>query len=257
MQRDVVPSRTPYGYSYINDVGIRLCRFYYERFLGRKGGLAGVGYPVFLYAVNHLTCYHVGVWVSVGTETEAMELPKQFDNITQRVIDDLKTTLRRGSKVSMAAASFSIYAFEALQKELEQPHHIVFVLVHDESAMLLINYKDWADSTHTKFKITQAFASPWIPLSELELTVQGQSLLRIYDNFVAQVSGIGEHKAGALEEIVALKAKIAKAEGELESLQKRMRKEPQLDRQLAINKQVKAKRQELSELKQKMEGLGV
>ena len=49
-----------------------------------------------------------------------MELPKQFDNITQRVIDDLKTTLQRGSKVSMAAASFSIYAFEALQKELEK-----------------------------------------------------------------------------------------------------------------------------------------
>ena len=36
-----------------------------------------------------------------------MELPEQFDNITNRVIDDLKTTLKRGSKVSMAAASFS------------------------------------------------------------------------------------------------------------------------------------------------------
>ena len=32
-----------------------------------------------------------------------------FDNITSRVIDDLKATLQRGSKVSMAAASFSIY----------------------------------------------------------------------------------------------------------------------------------------------------
>lgn len=40
-------------------------------------------------------------------------------------------------------------------------------------------------------------------------------------------------------------------------VQKKMRKEPHLDRQLDINKQVKAKRQELAELKQKMEGLGV
>ena len=153
--------------------------------------------------------------------------------------------------------------------DTNMPHHIVFVLVHDESVMLLINYKEWVvrdhkganyvktDDTHTKFHIRQAFASPWVPLTELELSVQGQSLPRIYDNFVAQVSGIGEHKAGALEEIVALKAKIAKAESELESLQKKMRKEPQLDRQLAINKQVKAKRQELNALKQKMEGLGV
>ena len=141
--------------------------------------------------------------------------------------------------------------------DINMPHHIVFVLVHNNSAMLLINYKDWTDDTHTKFKIRQAFASPWVPLTELELSVQGQSLPRIYDNFVAQVSGIGEHKSGALEEIVALKAKIAKAESELESLLKKMRKEPQLDRQLAINKQVKAKRQELSELRQKMEGLGL
>jgi len=56
-----------------------------------------------------------------------MELPKQFDNITQHVIDDLKVTLRQGSKVSMAAASFSIYAFEALQKELEKVDELRFI----------------------------------------------------------------------------------------------------------------------------------
>lgn len=56
-----------------------------------------------------------------------MELPKQFDNITQRVIDDLKATLQKGSKVSMAAASFSIYAFEALQKELEKIDELRFI----------------------------------------------------------------------------------------------------------------------------------
>ena len=139
--------------------------------------------------------------------------------------------------------------------DIHMPHHIVFVLVHDDSAMLLINYKDWTDGTHTKFKITQAFASPWMSMSDLELTVQGQSLPRIYDNFVAQVSGIGEHKAGALEEIVELKARIAATEIEIERLQKKMRKEPQLDRQLAINKQVKAKRKDIDELKNKLEKL--
>lgn len=56
-----------------------------------------------------------------------MELPKQFDNITSRVIDDLKVTLSRGSKVSVAAASFSIYAFEALQKELQQVDELRFI----------------------------------------------------------------------------------------------------------------------------------
>ena len=139
--------------------------------------------------------------------------------------------------------------------DTNMPHHIVFVLVYDDSAMLLINYKDWTDDTHTKFRIRQAFASPWMPLADLELTVQGQSLPRIYDNFVAQVSGIGEHKAGAMADIVALKKQIATSEAELESLQKKMRKEPQLDRQLVMNKQVKAKRKELTELRSKLETL--
>ncbi len=139
--------------------------------------------------------------------------------------------------------------------DIHMPHHIVFVLVHDNSAMLLINYKDWTDDTHTKFRIRQAFASPWVPINNLELSVQGQSLPRIYDNFVAQVSGIGEHKAGAMADIVALKKQIDTAEAELKSLERRMRREPQLDRQLEMNKQVKAKRKELENLKKKLEEL--
>ena len=58
-----------------------------------------------------------------------------------------------------------------------------------------------------------------------------------------------------MADIVALKKQIATAEAELESLQKKMRKEPQLDRQLAMNKQVKAKRKEVDNLKMKLEEL--
>ena len=141
--------------------------------------------------------------------------------------------------------------------DANMPHHIVFVLVHEDNAMLLINYKEWADNTHTKFKITQSFASLWMKTNELSLSIQGQSLPRIYENFVAQVSGIGEHKAGAMAEIVELKKRIAKAEAELDALQKKMRKEPQYDVQVKINKEVKVKRQEVEELKEKMEELCV
>ena len=139
--------------------------------------------------------------------------------------------------------------------DANMPHHIVFILTHEDNAMLLINYKDWTDQNHTRFKITQTFSSPWVAITELSLDVQGQSLPRIYDNFVAQVSGIGEHKAGTMSEIVTLKQVITKAEAELLALQKKMRREPQLDIQMQMNKQVKAKRKELEELKKKLEGL--
>ena len=106
--------------------------------------------------------------------------------------------------------------------DTNMPHHIVFILEYDNSYMILLNYKDWADNTHTKFKITKSFASLWMDENRLSLEIQGQSLSRIYENFVAQVSGIGEHKAGAMAEIVDLKKRIAAMEAELQNLQKKM-----------------------------------
>ena len=152
--------------------------------------------------------------------------------------------------------------------DINMPHHIVFVLVHDESAMLLINYKDWTDFPsgkvasqgarlqHPKFRIRQAFASPWMPMADLELSVQGQSLPRIYDNFVAQVGGIGRHRKGSMEEIVALRQRIGKETKELEQLEKRMRREQQVDIQMHLHAQARSKREVIKELKQKLEEMG-
>lgn len=56
-----------------------------------------------------------------------MELPKLINNINERVVDDLKKRLSPKSKVSIAAASFSIYAFEALKKELEGVTELRFI----------------------------------------------------------------------------------------------------------------------------------
>ena len=56
-----------------------------------------------------------------------MELIKVINNVSERVVDDLKTKLSEGSRVSIAAASFSIYAFEALKEELENVDELRFI----------------------------------------------------------------------------------------------------------------------------------
>ncbi len=56
-----------------------------------------------------------------------MNYPEQFDNINKRLIDDLKVSLTYGSKVSIAAATFSIYAYEALKAELEKVEQLRFI----------------------------------------------------------------------------------------------------------------------------------
>lgn len=53
-----------------------------------------------------------------------MTTPKQFNNITERVIDDLKQFLSGDSQIPIAAASFSIYTYEVLKKEWKRHIHL-------------------------------------------------------------------------------------------------------------------------------------
>jgi SNF2 family DNA or RNA helicase len=52
---------------------------------------------------------------------------KLIDNVNNRLADDLKQSIRKGSKLSIAAASFSIYAYEALKKELDKIDELRFI----------------------------------------------------------------------------------------------------------------------------------
>lgn len=56
-----------------------------------------------------------------------MEQPKLINNVNELVADDLKARLSSHSRISIAAASFSIYAFEALKKELEEIDELRFI----------------------------------------------------------------------------------------------------------------------------------
>ena len=50
-----------------------------------------------------------------------------LNNTDKRVIDDLRQQLRPHAKLQIAAASFSIYAYEALREELEQIDELQFL----------------------------------------------------------------------------------------------------------------------------------
>ena len=57
-----------------------------------------------------------------------MQLPKILDNKQQgRVIDELRTALQPGAKLSVISAYFTIYAYEALKKELSSIEEMRFI----------------------------------------------------------------------------------------------------------------------------------
>ncbi|MDE6533309.1 MAG: DEAD/DEAH box helicase family protein [Muribaculaceae bacterium] len=56
-----------------------------------------------------------------------MVQPRLIDNVNQTLRDDLITTIKSGCRMSIAAASFSIYAFQELQEQLKDVDELRFI----------------------------------------------------------------------------------------------------------------------------------
>ena len=50
-----------------------------------------------------------------------------FNNTTKVVKDDVENRIQRGSRISIAAACFSIYAYQELKKQLEACEEFRFI----------------------------------------------------------------------------------------------------------------------------------
>ena len=115
------------------------------------------------------------------------------------------------------------------------PRHVVFILEYDNRYKVLLNYKAWKDGQNSQFDIIKTFATDWLTAERLLLTLEGQTMDALYEAMAGQVSGFGTRKAEDTKRIVELEGLIDKAKREVESLQKRIRNERQLNRQMELN----------------------
>jgi SNF2 family DNA or RNA helicase len=93
---------------------------------------------------------------------------KLIDNVNSRLVDDLKSKIRKGSKLSIAASSFSIYAFEALRQELEQIDELRFIF--SSPTFIEENFKKEVP----KFFIPHLFKEADLCGGEFELRLKNQ-----------------------------------------------------------------------------------
>ena len=115
------------------------------------------------------------------------------------------------------------------------PRHVVFILEYEDRYKVLLNYKAWKDGQNSQFDIIKTFATDWLTAERLLLTLEGQTMDALYETMAGQVSGFGTTKAEDTKRIVELEGLIDKAKREVESIQKRIRNERQLNRQMELN----------------------
>jgi hypothetical protein len=134
------------------------------------------------------------------------------------------------------------------QIDKEIPYHILFVLTYEDKAQAWIGFKEAAASGTSAFKVNRYFHTDWLPVEELSVQITGLNMDTVYEGFVRQIAGdlLQDAPTETLKSSVEKAEQKAALEKQIASLQAKIRKERQLNRQVEMNG-------ELKRLKKKME----
>ena len=127
------------------------------------------------------------------------------------------------------------------------PRHVVFILEYDNRYKVLLNYKEWKDGQNGQFKIIKTFVTEWLTDNQLSLTLEGQNMDALYEAMSGQISGFGTRKAEDTKRIVELEGLIDRAKREVEAIQKRIRNERQLNRQMELNGEARGIKKQIAQ----------
>ena len=136
------------------------------------------------------------------------------------------------------------------QIDKEIPYHIIFLLEYEGKYQAWTAYKEKAGSGSNAFKVDTYYHTDWRLEDELGLKLDGLNMDAVYENYVRQIAGDVLHTgvAESLKESVERSKQIQLLQKQIVTLQKKIRKEKQLNRQIELNAELKCLRKEISEL---------
>lgn len=134
------------------------------------------------------------------------------------------------------------------QIDKEIPYHILFLLEYDGKYQAWIGYKEAAASGNKAFKVNGYYHTEWLVEDELPLKLEGLNVDAVYENFVRQIAGdkLTTESAGeSLKESVARDEQKQQLKKQINTLQAKIRKEKQLNKQMQMNTELKKLKKEL------------
>ena len=134
------------------------------------------------------------------------------------------------------------------QIDKEIPYHILFLLEYQGKYQAWIGYKEAAASGNKAFKVNGYYHTEWLAEDELPLKLEGLNVDAVYENFVRQIAGdkLKTEVAGeSLKESVARDEQKQTLQKQIATLQAKIRKEKQLNKQMQMNSELKKLKKEL------------
>lgn len=139
------------------------------------------------------------------------------------------------------------------QIDKEIPYHIIFLLEYERKYQAWTAYKEKAGSGSNAFKVDTYYHTDWRLEDELGLKLDGLNMDAVYENYVRQIAGdaLNATVAGeseSLKESVERSKQIQLLQKQIDTLQKKIRKEKQLNRQMELNTELKKIKKQLEKI---------
>lgn len=133
------------------------------------------------------------------------------------------------------------------QIDKEIPYHILFLLEYQGKHQAWIGYKEAAAFGNKAFKLNEYYRTEWFAEDELPLKLEGLNVDAVYENFVRQIAGDRlktEASGESLKESVERYEKKQTLKKQIATLQAKIRKEKQLNKQVQLNAELKKLKKE-------------
>lgn len=137
------------------------------------------------------------------------------------------------------------------QMDREIPYHIIFLLVYEGKYQAWTAYKEVACSGTNAFKVGTYYHTDWLSEDDLPLKLEGLNIDSVYENFVRQIAGNKlrqETTVESLSESVNKMEQRKLLEKQIQTIQAKVRKEKQLNKQVQLNAELKKLKNELEEI---------
>lgn len=136
------------------------------------------------------------------------------------------------------------------QIDRQIPYHILFVLEYGDKVQAWIGYKEPSLAGMNSFKVNSYYNTEWRPSGELTLKIAGLSMDAIYDSCIRQIAGTRlasqEGTTVSLKEAVERDNRRQQLLKQIAALESRIAKEKQFNKQVELNNELKAMREELN-----------
>ena len=152
-------------------------------------------------------------------------------------------------EVRLSSPVFDDSLLRQIDKEI--PYHILFLLEYQGKYQAWIGYKEVAAAGNKSFKANGYYHTEWLAEDELPLKLEGLSVDAVYENFVRQIAGNKlntQNNCESLKESVERDEQKQALQKQIATLQAKIRKEKQLNKQMQMNTKLKKLKKELEVL---------